>query len=232
MLRYILIILATLASMSAAQDASVLNYSVVGSVSCRSGETCWTDVMKKPNVQRVLLNIAEKPRDRASVSAALQDSGVKIEDLLALRLIRIDQDRCFINFTLFTAEDVRKVRAVSESYAASLAREFVLRRADIEKTLAAYSAPGADVKAVAFIVLGCAALDWDGLNLTASLGYRMKGAARPDGNFVPYADERTDLSRQKIYWGSHNNSHGRFGITSFGDHHSLPREALFREQIQ
>ncbi len=226
MFRYVLIILATAMYLSSAEDAAVLNYSVVGSVSCRSGTPCWSDVMKKPAVQRVLLDIAKQSRAYASVSAALEGSGVKVEDLLALRLIRTDQDRCLINFTLFTAEDVRKVRAVSEVYAESLAREFVGRRADIEKVLAAYLAPAADLKAVAFIVLGCASLDWDGLNLTASLGYRKTAAARPDGHFVPYADERTDFSRQRIYWGSHNNSHGRIGLTSFGDHYSLPREAF------
>ncbi len=226
MIRCALSILAVSITLFGAEDVAVLNYSVVGSVSCRSGTPCWSDVMKKPLVQRALLDIAKQPRSRDSVSAALEGSGVKFEDLLALRLIRTDQDRCLINFTLFTAEDVRKVRAVSEVYAKSLAREFMRRRPDIEKALTAYSAPAADFKAVAFIVLGCAALDWDGLNLTASLGYRKTTDARPDGHFVPYADERTDLSRQRIYWGSHNNSHGRIGLTSFGDHHSLPREAF------
>ncbi len=37
MLRYALVILAAVASLSAAEDSAVLNYRVVRSVSCRSG---------------------------------------------------------------------------------------------------------------------------------------------------------------------------------------------------
>jgi hypothetical protein len=35
-----------------------------------------------------------------------------------------------------------------------------------------------------------------------------------------------DISRRGLYWGSHNSAVGAFTLTTFGDHHSLPRRAL------
>ncbi len=42
--------------------------------------TCWSDVMKTPAAQQVLLDMARQPRDRAFVSTAPEGSGVRVED--------------------------------------------------------------------------------------------------------------------------------------------------------
>ena len=42
---------------------------------------------------------------------------------------------------------------------------------------------------------------------------------------MPYAEEITENSLERIYWGSHNSTYGSVQLTSFGDHFS-PRYAL------
>ncbi|MBI5282871.1 MAG: hypothetical protein HY858_14395 [Candidatus Solibacter usitatus] len=100
------------------------------------------------------------------------------------------------------------------------------RRDEIVKQLSSYAAPGVDRREVAFIVLGCMSLDWDGLTLTEKLGYRQAAAARPDGRYVPYAEEKSGLSQKGMFWGSHSNTHGQVRFTSFGDPDSVPRRSL------
>ncbi len=210
-----------------AQDKgkAILNYSIVGSASCKTGP-CWEKAIPRIEVQKVLMELAEAPREVAHVDAALQGSGVTRGDLEKLRLIRREGGRCFLNFTLLTARDVRTIREVSERYAQSLASAILARRPEIEAALRSYNAPGVDPGAVAFIVLGCFSLDWDGLALTASHGYRKSTDRRPDGRYVPEAQERFEMTYERLYWGSHNNGYGATRVTSFGDHYSLPRQAL------
>ena len=188
-----------------AQEQQVLNYSIVGSSSCKT-TPCFDRALANPRAERPLLDLARNgPRASAGIAAALSGSGVRPEDLEALGLVRAEGDRRVLNFTLFTAEDIRRIRKVTAGYARSLADEFVKRRSAIDRALAGYNLPGADRGAASFIILGCFSLDWDGLNITATRRY---------------------LTRQRIYWGSHNNSWAEVAFTSFGDHHSVPRTAL------
>jgi len=206
------------------QSNELLNYSIVGSASSDKSPS-YGKAITRIEVQKLLLELAAAPRAQAYVDTALKGIPVSRGDLEQLRLIRREGYRCFLNFTLFTAEDVKRVRAVSEQFAPSLAGEFLSRRSEIESILRLYDAPGVDPKAVAFIVLGCASLDWDGLEVTAKKGYRSVSSSRPDGDYVPYAEERTSMTRERIYWGSHNDQWGDVKLTSFGDHHS-PRRAF------
>ena len=48
----------------------------------------------------------------------------------------------------------------------------------------------------------------------------------PDGTYVPAAQEIIGLSLEHIYWGSHNARFDGIGLSSFGDHHVLPRVRL------
>jgi hypothetical protein len=83
-----------------------------------------------------------------------------------------------------------------------------------------------DPGAVAYFLLGCASLDWDGLNLTDEKGYRKTTEKRSDGDYVPAAEEIAEVSLEKVYWGSHNSAYDGISLTSFGDHHALPRIML------
>jgi hypothetical protein len=200
----------------------LLKPSIVGSSSCDS-DPCYSKVMKRLPVQRVLLRLAAGPVDAVDVNGLLNGEDGDLKDLTALGLIRRDGNLYRLNFALFTASDQRRIREVSERWAASLAAAVLERRGDIEDALHHYDAPGVDRGAVAFFVLGCASLDWDGLALTAEEGYRKATGEHPDGEYVPVALEVADLSLKRIYWGSSYTSVDGIGLTSFGDHHALPR---------
>jgi hypothetical protein len=208
-----------------ARQHPLLEYSIVGSSSC-DNKPCYSEIMSSIPVQQFLLDLAKGPRQVRAADAAAERTNVSIADLLALRLIRRDGDQYFLNFALFTAADVKRIREVSERYAGSLAGALLARHEEIATALRVYDAPGVDPKAVAYFLLGCASLDWEGLNLTARKGYRKATEEKPDGNYVPFAQEITEVSLEKIYWGSHNSSHDGVSLTSFGDHHSSPRYML------
>jgi len=206
-------------------ERPVLQYSIVGSSSCETSP-CYSGVMQDVAVQKFLLELANNPQGVHTEKAAALEVAEAIPDLLALQLIRLDAELYRLNFALFTAADVDRIRQVSEVYARSLAAALLAQRTQIEGLLGEYNAPGVDPKAVAYFLLGCVSLDWDGLDLTAAMGYRKTSGERPDGKYVPHAQERADETLKGIYWGSHNETYDGIRVTSFGDHHSLPRNML------
>ena len=203
----------------AAQEQPLLRYSIVGSNSCAT-KPCYDEVISNPIVQKMLLDLAAGSRPVDAVETALRGGEVPVTHLLQLRLIRREGDRYFLNFPLFTAVDVKRIRESSEVYGGSLADAMLAHRQDIEAALQSYDLSGVDRKAVAYFVLGCASLDWDGLHLTAARGYRKVTEDRPDGKYVPDAEQTTSFSLERIYWGSHNSSYDGIDLTSFGDHFS------------
>jgi hypothetical protein len=212
-------ILLLFARMLTAQEPPLLRYSIVGSSSCDK-KPCYDEVISNLSVQKMLLGLAAGSQSVNDVEAALKGAGVSLDDILRLKLIRRDGDRFSLNFPLFTAGDVQRIRASSEVYAGSLADAMLAHRQEIEAALQNYDLPSVDRKAVAYFVLGCASLDWGGLDLTAAKGYRKVSEKRPDGNYVPDAEEATPLSLERIYWGSHNSEYDGIRMTSFGDHFS------------
>ncbi len=228
MLRFIFLMCGTLLltfSLAQAQGRDTLNYSIVGSVSSGKSPSFGKSI-KHIEVQRLLLDISAFPREASFVDSALKGSGVTRKDLEDLRLIRCRDGRCKLSFTLFRAGDIETLHRVCGEFSQSLAHALLLRRTEIDSVLATYSAPGIDRGAVAYIALGCVSLDWDGLKVTADEHYRLTESERPDGNYVPYAEEKSPFSRRAIYWGSNNNSYGNIQLTSFGDHFSLPRRSF------
>jgi len=79
-----------------------------------------------------------------------------------------------------------------------------------------------------YIVLGCFSLDWDGLDLTRERGYRTAAQRTIDGrSFTPWAKEKgVEVSLRGLYRGSHNQERTDVTLTTFGDHHALPRFGL------
>jgi hypothetical protein len=203
------------ASQSWSQEERILNYALVGSASCKGGP-CWSAI-NRIEVQRTLLAAAKTPQTASELTSLLGNSGTTLADLEILRLVQRQGDRYHIAFTLFPADDVLRSRALAEVQARSLADSLLARRSEIEAALRAYSAPGVDPRDVAFIVLGCFSLDWDGLRITKASGYRTeRGAARPDGYYVPWAEERIDTP-YRSYCYSSSIYQGEAGTVTFSD---------------
>lgn len=185
-------------------------------------------VLREPRVARLMLDLTETPRDRAWLESKLAGGEITLDDLQTLGLVR-EENNCFvIAFSLFTRADVTKVRQMADLRTESLAEAYLTHRAEFEQAFARYNVPGVDRRALAYILIGCFSLDWDGLDVTAAKKYRVEVWQRPGlGTFGVWAEEKTPgLSLEGVYWGSHNEYFPDVVLTSFGDHFSLPRNAF------
>lgn len=221
--------------MPPAQDSNpepyLLNYSITGWSNSTSPAENATYAMTHREVQRLLLDIAEIPRSRDYVEKALSGSGISLSDMIANGSLRLEDGRYWLNFSLLTRGDQEIIRRATDKYSRSLADAMLARRAEIESLLKRYDLQGVNPKEVAFAVLGCFSLDWDGLNLSTTKGYRAASPKRKSGDFYFMAEETGGLSLKGIYWGSNNSRYGAYDITIFGDHFS-PRVGLSQVRRQ
>lgn len=203
-----------------AEEPPILEYSYSGS---GPGAREFARVMQSREVQRLLLNVAAAPRDRAYLDAALKETGTTADQLQTLGLVRRDADRYTLAFSLLTQEDRQKIQAVAEREGARLAGYLLAERSRIEALLRSGNMQTADWRATAFFVLGCASLDWDGLNLVREKGYL---AVPAKGTYLPEAIAAVPREAvRQLYWGSHS-YHESAAVTTFGDHSSVPRAGL------
>jgi hypothetical protein len=210
-----------------ADEQSLLLLGVTGSVGS-SGKTNPTYVMRPLEVQRLLLEIAEEPQTRAHADAALVGSEITVDDLLALRLLREDAGTLVINFNFLTQPDQAEIVRVASRHAAALAQSFLQHREEIEEILAKRKLSDVAAADYAYILIGCFSLDWDGLLFTNDPRFRAGATHRSEnGSYTPWAKERGDaVSLKRLFWGSHNEYLENVNLTTFGDHHSLPRAAF------
>lgn len=207
---------------------SLIEYSIVGSINGSTPSNLNPFVvLGKVEVQRLLLELSETPRDPEFVDRRLVGTMLSARDLETLSLIKKVNERYVVGFSFFTRDDDVRVRAVAGKYALSLAKVYLSHRADIAAVLKQYDAADVDEHDLAFIMLGCFSLDWDGLALTAEKKYRSVAKDQPGGNrYSLWAKETNDLSLQRIYWGSTTDTISGTSLTSFGDHYSLPRNTF------
>ncbi|HXV86395.1 MAG TPA: hypothetical protein VD793_06835 [Gemmatimonadales bacterium] len=180
------------------------------------------------DVQRLMLRMAERPAARSAIDSALSGKPFTLDDMIGVGLLREDRGAYRLDFNLLRLADQRDILETSEQLGRDLAESFLTRRQDLEALAAAHRQPGVGAPELLYIVLGCFALDWDGLALTRDRGYR-EGAQRTIGGraFTPWAKETgAEVSLKGLYWGSHNQAGGAFTFTTFGDHHAVPRFGL------
>jgi hypothetical protein len=202
------------------QEERILQYSYSGSKTLGRE---FTKAMAHPEVQQLLLEMAESPRSVEHIENALNEIDITLSDLINLQLIRQDGDRYNLAFVLFTREDMDLIRTVSEEMGKLLAEGILARRIEIESIIKSDIPSGADWRETAYFVIGCVSLDWDGLNISRSKGFLTQ--PKP-GEYKPEAVQPGGGgSKRALYWGSHNN-HSEIAITSFGDHYSSIRQAL------
>jgi hypothetical protein len=207
-----------------ASDQDLLSTGVTGTVSA-SGKANPGFVMRPIQVQRLLLEVAHAPQDRERAARALEGSGITVDDLLVLRLLRTDHGRLMINFNLLTQEDQAEILQAVSTHATTLAEGFLARRGPIDALLAERTLRDVPAADFAYILVGCFSLDWDGLRYTNDPRFRSGPTHRSGGDaYTPWAKERGNLvSLRALYWGSHNTTKDGINLTTFGDHHALPR---------
>jgi hypothetical protein len=184
-------------------------------------------LMRLGQVQALLVELRRRPRDESYIRDMLSGTGVMLEDLLALPLIRRDGELYAPSFPLLTSEDLRYVREVSERYAGDLAEEYLQHRTEFEELMSRYPVEHVPLDRVAFVLLGCFSLDWDGLDITEESGYRTPFLSEGVGK-VHWATEQEPRGAAKAaYRGSHNQTFGDgITLTSFGDHYAPFRFAF------
>ena len=228
-LRIALLLLIACASVSAvnSEEQGPLSVGVTGSTPSEPTRNP-TAILRPPEVQRLILAIAERPHSRAEVEAVVADQFFTIDDMVAVGLLREDAGTVWIDFNLLRIADQQRILEVSESMGRDLAAAFLNQRGELEAIAAGREQPGELSAEFLYVVLGCFSLDWDGLDLTEERGWRLGAQRVIDGHeFTPWAKERgAEVSLQGLYWGSHNISTGGTTVTTFGDHHSLPRFGL------
>jgi len=187
-----------------------------------------TTILHPPEVQRLILALAERPHSRAEVEAAVADQSFTVDDMVAVGLLREDAGTLWIDFNLLRIADQQRILDVSESMGRDLAAAFLKQRGELEALARGREQPGDLSAEFLYFVLGCFSLDWDGLDLTEERGWRLGAQRVIDGRaFTPWAKERgAEVSLKGLYWGSHNSSADGTTLTTFGDHHSLPRFGL------
>jgi hypothetical protein len=184
------------AALGQSSENALLEYSYSGAGKPGTSGPEFLKAMAHLKVQKVLLEVVAEPRSSHFIDNELKGTGVTLEVLQALRLVRRDRDKYVLAFPLFTNADLDKIRAVAEAEGKSLAAALLFRRAEIENILARNPQPGVDLKSRAFIILGCASLDWDGLNLVRNRGYL---AVPEKGTYLPEAYQmRRWLSSQDL----------------------------------
>jgi hypothetical protein len=176
-------------------------------------------------VQELLIEVRAAPRDHGYIETALAGTGISLADLLAAELLREDGGAHSLTFPLLTADDTEQLLEVSMRFGRSLADRYLERRTAIEEILSAYPVQQIDRATLAYILIGCFSLDWEGLALTRELGYRTVRLEPP--RLARWAIVKGAWRPQGIYWGSHNNYlDNGLVLTSFGDFHTLPRATL------
>ena len=186
------------------------------------------EILRSVQTQVLMLAIAERPHSRAEIEAAISGQDFTVDDMVAVGLLRSEADVYWIDFNLLRVQDQLQILELSEDLGRSLAAEFLERRNELEAIAKRHEQPGGFSAEFLYLVLGCFSLDWDGLELTEERGWRLGAQRTVDGHeFTPWAKERgAEISLRGLYWGSHNDMVGDTTLTTFGDHHSLPRFGL------
>lgn len=209
-------------------DRELLNFSITGSSNTESPAENATYAMVHHEVQRLLLDIAQAPRSRQYVEKVLSGSAISLSDMISNGSLRFENGLYWLNFSLLTRSDQEIIHQATSQYSQSLADAILKRRSELERLLSTYNVPDVDRKEVAFIILGCFSLDWDGLDLSTAHGYRAVPPKRKGGEFFFMAEETGGLSLKQIYWGSGSSQYGKYSFASFGDHFS-PRQSVMYE---
>jgi hypothetical protein len=222
----LVVALATTAHLSA-QNELPLDVGITGSTPTDPRRNP-TEILGSPEVQRLVLAIAERPHTRAEVGAAVAGRFFGVDDMVATGLLREEGERLRLDFNLLRVDDQQRILEATESIGRDLAGDFLEHRGRLTALAARHDQPRDVGAELLFVVVGCFSLDWDGLALAEERGWRDGAQRTIDGHaFTPWAKEKgAAISLERLFWGSHNASSGDLWATTFGDHHSLPRFGL------
>jgi hypothetical protein len=185
-------------------------------------------MMRTAGARTLIQRLAAGPVSLADAQQLLDGHGYDASDMVASGLARREGGHLRLAVNYLSADDQRLIARHARAYGAELAELVITRRPDIEAAIVSHASTDERRRALLFFLVGCVALDWDGLAFTAERGYRTAATVTGRGfAYTPWMkDNAPDIARRGLYWGSHNRTAGSHTFTSFGDHDALPRRAL------
>ena len=204
-------------------DVRLLSTSVTGSIRA-SGLDDPQYVLSFVPVQRVMLDATRHPLTREEIEKEVQGTPVTLDHLLRLELLRKDEDKYRLNFLLLTIGDQQIIYNASVRYGHSLAEAFRAHKSEFQEIFSRY--PSAALRPqLMFDLIGGAALDWRGLDLTTELGYRVQPSRHANGDvyLIHSAERGVQLDFTGVYLDSQTAPGSKMSFSTFGDGDSLPR---------
>ena len=90
------------------EDLGPLAFGITGSTPSEPTRNP-TVILRTPEVQRLILAIAERPHSRAEVEAAIADQFFTVDDMVAVGLLREEPGDYWIDFNLLRVEDQQRI---------------------------------------------------------------------------------------------------------------------------
>lgn len=161
----------------------------------------------------------------------LQGSGVTLEDLFRVQLVREEGGRLFIAFNYFTADDMASIRRVADERVPSLVDDYVDRADEFRAIFDAYPAKSVAPSKIALALIAGMSLNWDGLAFAEEQGYRVPNLVEgADWGYSFWASEEVAAQTTRGFlWGSStfpapsDDYDLDYAFSSFGDPYSDPR---------
>ncbi len=188
----------------------------------------------EPRVRGLIFEVEKAPVSRKKVVSALEGSGVTLEDLLRVGLLREKEGRYALGFNYFTARDMDAVVAAAQKHVPSLVEAYLGHRDELHSLLGEYPVKTVTEDRLAFVLIAGFSLNWDGLAATREEGFRRDLLVEGDGFAYSFwaSEVVPGHDTHGFYWGSSTLPGGSFNyardpvdwsFSSFGDPYSDPR---------
>lgn len=184
-------------------------------------------------VKRLIYALESGPLTSANARRILSGGDTDLDDLVRLKLVRIDDNAVRLGFAYFTAADMHRVHQVAARHVPSLLAAYLAHAREFAEILSRYPAKSVDQSQLAFVLIAGFSLNWDALGLLEKRGYRVPIMVEgPGWKYSFWASEATpEYSYKGCYWGSSTfpgdspnlDPPLNFNFSSFGDAESDPR---------
>jgi len=146
-----------------------------------------------------------------------------LQDLARINAVVEREGRWHVSFPIFTKEDLRLLHERARKPALKLAEKIAEMGSEIEERLSKIlCAKQVEMGKIALAVVGCRILDWKAVALLNERDLSLCGRKLQPGNRRYVLLGREEGAEEglldKMYWGSHSSTFGRFTFVSFGDH--------------
>ncbi|MHA1560590.1 MAG: winged helix-turn-helix domain-containing protein [Promethearchaeota archaeon] len=181
-------------------------------------------VTREEIVSEIVYILNREPLTISQISDAIRkdEATVKkiIDSLLKVNVIREDDGKYWVNFTLYSKEDKKILLDIGKEYGKQLAHKLVENKTDLSNlTEKIRCADFIERNKINFALIGCFALDWYCLEELEKYNFLVFHKKQPGNrDYILKGDELSDtnLIKSLLYCGSESQAVGEYIFTSFG----------------